>query len=63
MGNFFTQSQEVILVNTSLEVAPETVNKSPYGEGWMIRIQTDNPADPNGLMSSSEYEVFTDSLI
>ena len=53
---------KVILVNTSLEVAPETVNKSPYSEGWMIRVQIDNPADLDGLMSVSEYEAFADSL-
>ena len=48
---------KIISVNTSLEIAPETVNKDPYGEGWMIRIQTDESAD--SLMSASEYEEFT----
>jgi len=50
---------KVISVNTMLEVAPETVNKDPYGDGWMIRIQIDNPADLNGMMSDTEYEAFT----
>jgi glycine cleavage system H protein len=50
---------KVVLVNTSLEVAPETVNKEPYGEGWMIRIQISDPAELNGLMSATEYEDFT----
>ena len=52
---------KVIAVNTTLEIAPETVNKDPYGEGWMIRIQTDNSADPDDLMSSAEYEEFANS--
>src|SRR4051794_1565526 len=26
----------VVAVNTALESAPETVNRSPYAEGWMI---------------------------
>ena len=52
---------KVMSVNTTLEFAPETVNKSPYGEGWMIRIQINNPADLNDLMTSVEYEVFTNS--
>ena len=47
---------KVLMVNTTLEVAPETVNKDPYGEGWMIRIQPANPADLDGLMTASEYE-------
>ena len=52
----------VISLNTNLEVAPETVNKEPYGEGWMIRIQINNPAELDGLMSAAEYEDFTDGI-
>ena len=46
---------KVLSVNSALEVAPETINKDPYGEGWMIRIQLTNPADLDGLMSAAEY--------
>ena len=46
---------KVLSVNSALEVAPETINKDPYGEGWMIRIQLANPADLDGLMSAAEY--------
>jgi len=46
---------KVLLVNTILEVAPETINKDPYGEGWMVRIQLTNPADLDGLMTAAEY--------
>ena len=53
---------KVISVNTILEVAPETVNKDPYGEGWMICIQIDNTAQLDGLMPSAEYEAFTAEL-
>ncbi|MEL6614088.1 MAG: glycine cleavage system protein GcvH [Bacteroidota bacterium] len=40
-------------INEALEDAPETVNADPYGEGWMIRITTDD--DGSGLMSADEY--------
>ena len=40
-------------INEALEDAPETVNADPYGEGWMIRIATDD--DGSGLMSADEY--------
>ena len=53
---------KVIAVNTALEHAPETVNKDPYGEGWMIRIQINNLGDLDGLMSAAEYEEFTGEL-
>jgi len=55
---FMPVNGEVLAINTMLEVAPETVNKDPYGDGWMIRIQLKNPADVDGLMSVAEYEAF-----
>ena len=50
---------EILSVNALLETAPETVNKDPYGEGWMIRIQMTAPAGLDGLMSAAEYGKFT----
>ena len=50
---------KVLAVNAALESAPETVNKDPYGEGWMVRIQMTNPTELNGLMSAADYEEFT----
>jgi len=47
---------KVFAVNDVLETAPETVNKDPYGEGWMIRIQLTDPAGLDGLMTAAEYE-------
>ena len=50
---------EILSVNASLEAAPETVNKDPYGEGWMIHIQMTDPANLDGLMSATEYKGLT----
>jgi len=52
-------SGKIFSVNTLLETAPETINKDPYGEGWMIRIQLTNPVELNGLMSAADYEDYT----
>ena len=52
---FMPVGGKVLMVNSALEVAPETVNKDPYGEGWMIRIQLTHPAEVDGLMSAAEY--------
>lgn len=49
-------SGSVIEVNDSLNDAPELVNEDPYGEGWMIRIRIDNPAQVDALLTSIEYE-------
>ena len=35
---------------------PATVNQSPYGEGWMIRIRPSDPKEFAGLLSPSDYE-------
>lgn len=34
---FIPVAGEVLEFNSALEEAPETVNKDPYGDGWMIK--------------------------
>ncbi len=46
----------VVEVNEALNDAPERVNDVPYGEGWMLRIQMDTPADADLLLDSDAYE-------
>ncbi len=43
-------------VNPALEAHPELVNTDPYGEGWMIRMTVDNPADTERLMDAAAYQ-------
>jgi glycine cleavage system H protein len=47
---------KLLAVNPKLEAAPDTVNKDPYGEGWLIRIQMTSPTELNGLMTANDYE-------
>ena len=54
-------SGTILAVNSLLDTAPETINKDPYGEGWMIRIQLTNPVELNGLLSAADYEDFTNA--
>jgi glycine cleavage system H protein len=46
-------SGSVIAVNEALASAPETVNQSPYEEGWMVRVSLS--AEPAGLLSAADY--------
>ena len=46
----------VVEINDMLTDAPEKLNEDPYGEGWMIRIKIDNPAQVDALLTSIEYE-------
>jgi glycine cleavage system H protein len=43
-------------VNEALADQPELVNKDCYGEGWFIRVEPDNPADWEALLSPADYE-------
>lgn len=45
--------------NPSLDSAPEKVNQDPYGDGWMIKIKVDDPADFQGLLDSAAYQSLT----
>jgi glycine cleavage system H protein len=45
----------VVAVNTALDGAPETVNQSPYDNGWMIRLKVADPAEAGALLSADDY--------
>ena len=53
---FMPLSGTVSEFNTELEDAPEKVNEDPYGTGWMIKIELDDPSAIEGLLSAAEYE-------
>ena len=46
---------KVLEINAALGKTPETVNKDPYGAGWMIKIQTSNPAELGQLLDEQAY--------
>jgi glycine cleavage system H protein len=52
---------EVVEVNEALTDAPEHVNTSPYGDGWMIKLKLGDSGELDGLLSASEYEDFIES--
>ena len=47
---------EVVEVNATLGDNPGLVNEEPFGDGWMIRIRPDNPADFEKMMTHVDYE-------
>ncbi len=53
---FMPLSGEVTEVNTALENAPESVNKDPYGAGWIIKIKMANPSEVDGLLTPEAYK-------
>jgi glycine cleavage system H protein len=45
----------VSAVNTTLKTDPGLINKDPYGQGWIVRIQLDHPIPPGDLLDAAAY--------
>ena len=52
---FLPVSGTILAVNPKLEKNPELVNNDPYGDGWMIQLTVNNPADVEALMDAEKY--------
>lgn len=46
---------EIVAVNELLEDSPETINSSPYDDGWIFKIRMDNEEELQELLSAEEY--------
>jgi glycine cleavage system H protein len=54
----------VISVNAQLDSHPELVNKSPYGEGWLVEVKPSNYAsEKKGLLDAKAYAAHLDTLL
>lgn len=53
---FMPISGEIVAINTNLEDAPESVNESPYEEGWMVKIKASDMSEIDGLMNADAYK-------
>lgn len=49
-------SGEITEVNSTLGDAPETINKDPYGAGWMFKLRPSNPAEIDALLDAAAYD-------
>jgi glycine cleavage system H protein len=45
--------------NSALDDAPEMVNGSPYGDGWFVVMEPDDPAAADGLLDAAAYAELT----
>jgi len=42
--------------NTDLEDTPDLINKSPYEEGWLLKVRLANRDELENLLSAVEYQ-------
>lgn len=53
---FMPLSGEVLEMNKAIDGNPESVNKDPYGAGWMIKLKISNPDEAKDLLSADDYK-------
>ncbi len=46
----------VIAVNENLDNNPEAVNDTPYGDGWMVKIEIANQDEISELLTTTAYD-------
>jgi glycine cleavage system H protein len=51
---------EVAAVNDLLVTQPELVNQDPYGEGWFVELDLDDPAAVEALLDAGAYRALTE---
>ena len=52
---------KIIAFNDELTSTPELVNTDPYGQGWMVKIEIENPDEINNLLSHEAYTALIQS--
>ena len=53
---FMPLSGEVAELNEGLDTDPESVNRDPYGDGWMVKIKMSDTSQVDGLMTADAYK-------
>ncbi len=52
----------VLEINENLNDAPETVNSSPTGDGWFIRVRMSDAGELDGMMDEAAYTEYLATL-
>lgn len=53
-------SGEITEFNSALEGAPDTINKDPYGDGWLIKVNMSDPSQVEGLLDADAYRALVE---
>lgn len=58
---FMPLGGEITEFNEELEDTPDTINKDPYGKGWIIKMKMSDASEADDLMSAEEYKEHVDA--
>ena len=53
---FLPVGGEIIEFYKALNDSPESVNKDPYGAGWMVKVKMSAPTELDSLMDAEGYK-------
>lgn len=52
----------VLEINVDLADEPEKINIDPYGDGWIVRLQSPSNIDSSDIMNPDSYQAMLDEL-
>lgn len=52
-------SGKIVAKNDDLDASPELVNESPYGKGWLVKIEPSNASELDELLDAAAYGELT----
>ena len=55
-------SGKVVEVNSELEESPESINSSPYDDGWICKIAMSDVEELEDLMDAEDYSTYLEGL-
>ena len=53
---FLPMSGKIIEFNENLSDSPESINESPYEEGWIIKVEVSNVDEMSELLDNNQYK-------
>jgi glycine cleavage system H protein len=54
----FPVSGKVIEINQAVVDAPESLNESPYEDGWLIKVQMSDESELDALLDAAAYDQY-----
>jgi glycine cleavage system H protein len=54
-------SGKVIEVNETISNTPEVLNEDPYENGWLFKVEVNNPSELDELFDAKGYDEFCES--
>jgi glycine cleavage system H protein len=55
-------SGTIVEINDELESSPETVNSSPFDDGWLVKVEMSAKSELDEMMDSEGYQHLLSSL-